>query len=659
MSRRRESRPSWEAAVPEDSAPRIPAPSLSRKDFLRVAGLTGGLVAAGSGMVSAARPAVAGTPVVHPAATGGPVMSGDTFPIGIFWPPPPFQTTLKRYQEIVDAGFTFSHSNNYLYADHYIQDYVLGFADQVGLQVLVDDPDIRWLVGQFAISDAGGDFTLSTAEATTVIQRVLNTYQLHSYWSITNGQLLMNGGTGDGSVGLSKQGASWTDYTFSCDVTPRQTGGGGSYAQAGLAFRATDPSNGYVWLLSNSGYTSPKAPGYLTKALFVNGQASWVKPVPLTFAVTGGTSYHVDIVVSGSTIKTSINGTLVDTTTDSTLTKGKVGFREAGPESATFDNVKVTDSAGKVLLSDDFANGLGQWDPANAGGHASFAGLDIYDEPSDGALQTLGNAVGIVKSLSPDVLPYVNLLPGFDGGAGYAKAAETIKPLELSFDRYPILATGEDTGYFQNWSDVRAAGLKYNIPTWTYIQSIGYNGHAIPTEADLFWQINVSLAYGCKGIQYFTYWTPDPARGEGFHDALLTVDGRRTPLYYSARDVNNHYLKQVGKVLLPLTSESVQAANLAAPPAGLPAFSGDAYISATSGDPAVLGRFMQSGVSTRWVLVANYSRHDAATVRLTVGSAVTGVDSYDPAHNRWTSISKSGLSLKLAAGAARLLRLHG
>ena len=629
--------------------------ALSRKEFLRVAGLTGGVVAATAGLAGRATRTSAAT-VVHPNAAGGPIMSGERFPIGLFWPPPPFQTTLKRYQEIVEAGFTFSHSNNYLYADTQIQNYVLGMADQVGLQVLVDDPDIRWLLGRFTISDSGGPFTLTTDEATAVIQRSLNTYQLHSYWSIQNGQLLMNGGSGNGSIGLSKPGATWTDYTFAADVTPRQTGGGGSYAQAGLAFRAHDPGNAYVWLLGNSG--SGGAQGDLTKALFVNGNPSWVKSVPLTIAVTGGTAYRVDISVSGSTITTSVNGAVVDTTTDSTYANGKVGFREAGPESALFDNVTVTDPAGKVLLTEDFSNGLGQWDPANAGGHASFAGFDMYDEPSDGVLPTLGNAVGIVKSLAPDVLPFVNLLPGFDGGTGYAKAAQTVQPLELSFDRYPILASGEDTGYFKNWSDVRAAGLQYGIPTWTYIQSVGYNGHAIPTAPDLLWQINISLAYGCKGIQYFTYWTPDPARGEGFTTALLTVDGKRTAIYAAAKDINNHYLSRIGKVLLPLTSESVQAANLATPPAGLPAFTADSYVASTGGDPAVLGRFT-TGQNTRWLLVANYSRHESATVRLSLGPAAQTVDSYDPGGDRWTPAPKSGLSVSLAAGAAQLLRLNG
>jgi hypothetical protein len=130
--------------------------------FLRAAGLTGGLALSGGagvlGAVTDARSAAGAVP-------GGPILSGDRFPIGLFWPPPPFQTTLRRYEEIVEAGFTFSHSNNYLWGDSHIQRYVLSIADQVGLDVLVDDPTIRWLVHDFDIRDDDGEFTVTTAEA--------------------------------------------------------------------------------------------------------------------------------------------------------------------------------------------------------------------------------------------------------------------------------------------------------------------------------------------------------------------------------------------------------------------------------------------------------------------------------------------------------------
>ena len=70
---------------------------------------------------------------------------------------------------------------------------------------------------------------------------------------------------------------------------------------------------------------------------------------------------HVRIEVAGETIKTFVNGTLVDTRTDAAFKQGGIGFRESDHESATFANVKVTAPDGRVLFSDDFHGGLGQW----------------------------------------------------------------------------------------------------------------------------------------------------------------------------------------------------------------------------------------------------------------------------------------------------------
>ncbi len=50
-----------------------------------------------------------------------------------------------------------------------------------------------------------------------------------------------------------------------------------------------------------------------------------------------------------------------------------------------------------------------------------------------------------------------------------------------------------------------AAAQEANIPFWTFVQTCSFNsGRRIPTEADILWQVNTALAYGAKGIQYFT-----------------------------------------------------------------------------------------------------------------------------------------------------------
>jgi hypothetical protein len=184
-----------------------------------------------------------------------------------------------------------------------------------------------------------------------------------SSWTIENGALHVNGG----GIAVSAAGATWTDYTFAADVTPLQTAttNGVSYAQAGMAVRMDAAGNGYAFLLSNYPYSSPAQPGYLTFVSFAGGNATTVRPFALPFAVTGGTSYHVAITVSGDTISASVNGTAAGSVTDGTYAQGGVGFRQYGPnnEQATFDNVSVTAPDGTVLLADDFSGGLGQWNP--------------------------------------------------------------------------------------------------------------------------------------------------------------------------------------------------------------------------------------------------------------------------------------------------------
>ncbi|WP_156223229.1 hypothetical protein [Pseudactinotalea suaedae] len=617
--------------------------SLTRKGFLRMSGALGGALAAVGSLGGTS--AFARGPVAAAAGTGGPLLRGDEFPIGVFWPPPPLQTTVARWQEMKDAGFTYVHTNNYLYADHHIQRHALGIADEVGLKVLVDDGDLRWLTHQFRVSDDGGTFTLTRAEAESKLREIIARYSPVRYWRLQDGHLLVDGGTGNGSIGWAKAGAEWTDYTFAFTTAPLPTGAGG-YAQAGWAFRVQDEGNAYVWLISNIG-----SAGKLTKAVFVDGAPS-VTEVALPFAIEPGVAYQVQTAVEGSTITTTIDGQVVDTTTDATFASGSVGFREAGTESATFDDVTVTAADGGALLAEDFSGDLSAWQLPGAGtGYESFVGLHVYDEPTGDKLPELAIVLDLIREIDPDCLPYVNHFPGFD----YEAAVEHLDPEVLSFDRYPILAEGEDTGYYRNWADVREAALPAGIPTWAYVQSVGYTAHAVPTLDDLYWQVNISLAFGCKGIQYFTYWTPDPARGENFTGGILTVEGERTPLYDHTTEVNTSYLTHIGTELLPLTSTAVQAANLDPVPDGLTPFEPDDDLLDVTGSAVVLGRFTGPGAD-RYALVANHSRHERADVTLRANDAtIHKVATFEPATQRWRNQGQRSKH-RLAPGRAVLVR---
>lgn len=456
---------------------------LARRSLLRHAaglGLAAGAAGAAAGAVAgAALPAAANataTPgrrrvITNPADL--PITGGPDFPIGVFWPPPPYQTTVPRYQQIKDAGFNFLVSGNYA-ADTYILSRAdLAWAQEVGLKVLVsDDTSMAMVTHWLTISDDRTvPLSLSSADANTLVQKALNTY----------------------------------------------------------------------------------------------------------------------------------------------------------------------------------------------GSYSSLAGFTMYDEPSTATFPSLAKAVAITRDLAPNLLAYNNLLPG--NGASYdtyvSSFIDQVKPSQLSFDRYPLLASGEDAGYFQNWAQIRAHALAAGIPAWIFIQTLAYNNHRQPTAAELAWQVNVSLAYGCKGIQYFTYWTPDPARGEGFGTALVTLDGELTDMYTAAQRLNLDWLVPVGAQLKPLTSESVQHANESPLPVGATGFSPDAFLSAASGSPVILGRFTSQtlGSGVRVLLVSNRSHDATATTRLTTGTAVTTVQLFDPSTGTYGSQPVGEIDVSLAPGAAALYKI--
>jgi alpha-L-fucosidase len=159
--------------------------------------------------------------------------------------------------------------------------------------------------------------------------------------SLVDGRARVRGG----DVTLAAGGHEWTDYTFEVTVRPGTRG-------AGWVFRSPDRRNGYMWQLY---------PGTgLTPHVLRDGTFSRLdETIPLD--VSTGTDYHVRMELRGSTIRTFVDGTLVDERVDTTFSQGTVGFREASNEIAEFDDVRVVGEAGDVLLADDFSGGLDQW----------------------------------------------------------------------------------------------------------------------------------------------------------------------------------------------------------------------------------------------------------------------------------------------------------
>lgn len=317
------------------------------------------------------------------------------------------------------------------------------------------------------------------------------------------------------------------------------------------------------------------------------------------------------------------------------------------------------------------------------GGNPALDGLNLYDEPGSGLFRILGVARQALQRRAPAELPYVNVWPSYASPSALGTATyegyldrymRTVHPPLLCFDHYPLLSGGGITGdYFYNWATIRKFSLRFGVPSWVFIQSVGfassYSGfqdRRRPNEAEIRWQVNVSLAYGAKGIQYFTYWTPKTERGASirFGEALVSAGGRLTPLYDYARRINA-YLRVMGKALLPLVSESVVHAREERLPRGAKPFKADGYVSSVSGSPVILGRFRKPGVpDARYFFVANRSFANVAKSRLTLSRSVRGVFKLNTGTGKFVRITpqtahgRRYVGLKLARGEAKLYQLR-
>lgn len=158
-------------------------------------------------------------------------------------------------------------------------------------------------------------------------------------------------GTGPGKswsnsmpIWASSVGENWTDYTLTAQLTIDEVA-------LGIRFRSLDTKNGYMWQFRGSD-------NRLVAHRVVNGAYSIIQSLSLpTGTLAVGTQVEVRIEAIASTIRTYVNGVLVNTLVDSMFPRGGIGVRTGNSESGTLASLSLADSNGAVLLKTDFNDG--------------------------------------------------------------------------------------------------------------------------------------------------------------------------------------------------------------------------------------------------------------------------------------------------------------
>ena len=174
----------------------------------------------------------------------------------------------------------------------------------------------------------------------------------------------------------------------------------------------------------------------------------------------------------------------------------------------------------------------------------SVLGFYLRDEPSARLMPGLGHVASLLRGVMPAAWSYVNILPvygnraywGVDDYETYVRRfIETVHPPFISYDNYALFGGEMRDPFFTNLEVVHRLALEARIPFWNCILADAHYDYMEPSDATFNIQVYSTLAYGGRGIEYYTYFT-----GLGQNHRLGPIDqfGHRTETWDMLRRIN-------------------------------------------------------------------------------------------------------------------------
>jgi hypothetical protein len=245
---------------------------------------------------------------------------------------------------------------------------------------------------------------------------------------------------------------------------------------------------------------------------------------------------------------------------------------------------------------------------AEVGNHPAVFGYYLRDEPTAPWFANLEKVASAIRDLAPGKWPYINLFPDYAdnsqlGTAGYADYLErfitTCHPRIISYDNYSLMDDGSlRNSYWTNLEAVREAGQRHKIEFWNIVLAVAHFNYREPSAADLRFEAYTTLAYGGRGIAYFTYFAP--AVG-GYRGAAIDQFGNETPTWHNLQNINLQ-IQKLGPTLLHLQSDDVY--HLGDVPSQCKGPPTNSLVSSVPGGNFLVGDFTHLDGS-RYVLIVN------------------------------------------------------
>lgn len=239
--------------------------------------------------------------------------------------------------------------------------------------------------------------------------------------------------------------------------------------------------------------------------------------------------------------------------------------------------------------------------------NAAVFGYYLRDEPPASMFAGLGKVAGLVKEFHPGAWPYINLFPNYATAGQLAaptydayleKFVEVCHPPIVSYDHYALLDNGAlRDEYWANLESMSALSRKHHVPFWNIVLSCAHFTYREPTQADMLFQAYTTLAYGGRGLAYFTYFCPQVGN---YRASPIDQFGHETATWRYMQFTNLQVLK-LAPTLLHLnhqrTYHFTPAVGTQAPPA-------DSWVTNAGSPNYLVAEFLHDDGS-KYVLIVN------------------------------------------------------
>jgi len=240
--------------------------------------------------------------------------------------------------------------------------------------------------------------------------------------------------------------------------------------------------------------------------------------------------------------------------------------------------------------------------------HPGLGGYFIMDEPGDTMLTTAAHVYKKIAELDPNRHPHVNMLPFTEMFQRWVDLVGADQLHYLATDFYPYLEGGSvKPDYYSFLDKLRTTGLKNNVKTSNYLQSVGIYGYLErPKTGYLRHNVYTNLAYGVKALTWFTWWSPGNTGAENFTDAILTREGVKTDLYEPVKQLNKE-IAALGPTLLKLDAVNVyhSGGNLT----GLTPVPDNFFFRSNTNNQMVISHMVHAETGRNYIMVVSKNRN--------------------------------------------------